>query len=98
MTLHLSAPWCKSPTQTVNYASCHDNMTLYDRLTVSCPDAGTEDWIRMNNLAAAIYMTSQGVPFIHAGEEMLRSNPLPALLGAMCAGLLAGVLVYKKKK
>ena len=51
-------------------------MTLYDRLTKSCPDATVEDRIRMNNLAAAIYMTSQGIPFIHAGEEMLRSKPL----------------------
>ena len=70
------ATWCKSPTQTINYASCHDNMTLYDRLTQSCPDNTVEERIRMNNLAAAIYMTSQGVPFIHAGEEMLRSKPL----------------------
>ena len=61
----------------MNYASCHDNMTLFDRLTMSCPDSGVEDHIRMNNLAAAIYMTSQGIPFIHAGEEMLRSKPLP---------------------
>lgn len=68
--------WTKNPSQTVNYASCHDNMTLYDRLTNSTPDATVEDRIRMNNLAAAIYMTSQGIPFIHAGEEMLRSKPL----------------------
>ncbi len=70
------ASWCKSPTQTVNYASCHDNMTLYDRLTQSCPDNTVEERIRMNNLAAAIYMTSQGIPFVHAGEEMLRSKPM----------------------
>ena len=70
------ASWCKSPTQTVNYASCHDNMTLFDRLTQSCPDATQEELVKMNNLAAAIYMTSQGIPFIHAGEEMLRSKPL----------------------
>ena len=69
--------WCKSPTQTINYASCHDNMSLYDRLTQSTPDATVEDRIRMNNLAAAIVMTSQGVPFFQAGEEMLRSKPLP---------------------
>ena len=68
--------WCKSPTQTINYASCHDNMTLFDRLTRSTPDATVEDRIKMNNLAAAIYMTSQGVPFFQAGEEMLRSKPL----------------------
>ena len=69
--------WCVSPTQTVNYASCHDNMTLFDRLTQSASDATRDELIRMNNLAAAIYMTSQGVPFIHAGEEMLRTKPLP---------------------
>ena len=70
------ATWCKSPTQTVNYASCHDNMTLFDRLTMSCPDSTEEERIRMNNLAAAVYMTSQGIPFVHAGEEMLRSKPM----------------------
>ena len=69
--------WSKNPTQIINYASCHDNNTLYDRIVISTPDDTTEDQIRMNNLAAAIYMTSQGVPFIHAGEEMLRSKPLP---------------------
>ena len=69
--------WCKSPAQTINYASCHDNMSLFDRLTQSTPDATVEDRIRMNNLAAAICMTSQGVPFFQAGEEMLRSKPLP---------------------
>ena len=69
--------WCKSPTQTINYASCHDNHTLFDRITTATADASVADRIRMNNLAAAIYMTSQGVPFVHAGEEMLRSKPLP---------------------
>ncbi len=69
--------WCPSPTQTINYASCHDNMSLFDRLTLSTPDACFADRVRMNNLAAAIYMLSQGVPFLQAGEEMLRSKPLP---------------------
>ena len=68
--------WCKSPTQTINYASCHDNHTLFDRITMSTQDFSFEDRVRMNNLAAAIVMTSQGIPFIHAGEEMLRSKPL----------------------
>ena len=67
--------WCKSPSQSINYASCHDNLSLFDKLTLSTPDATVEDRIRMNNLAAAIYMTSQGVPFMQAGEEMLRSKP-----------------------
>ena len=71
-----SPAWCKSPTQTVNYASCHDNHTLFDRITMSTPDATFADRVKMNNLSAAIVLTSQGIPFIHAGEEMLRSKPL----------------------
>ena len=69
--------WCPNPTQTINYASCHDNMALFDRLTLSRPDDSFTDRVRMNNLAAAIYMLSQGVPFLQAGEELLRSKPLP---------------------
>lgn len=69
-----NSTWCHSPAQTVNYASCHDNLTLFDKLQKSRPDVSREDLIRMNNLAAAIYMTSQGVPFLQAGEEMLRTK------------------------
>ena len=68
------ARWCKSPSQTINYASCHDNNTLFDRLQASRKDATKEDWIKMNNLTAAIYMTAQGTPFFQAGEEMLRTK------------------------
>ena len=68
------ARWCKSPAQTINYASCHDNNTLWDRLQASRTDASKEDLIKMNNLTAAIYMLAQGTPFIHAGEEMLRTK------------------------
>ena len=67
--------WCTTPSQTVNYASCHDNNTLFDRITLSVPAASRKDMIRMNNLAAAIYLTAEGIPFIHAGEEMLRTKP-----------------------
>ncbi len=66
--------WCKSPSQTVNYASCHDNNTLIDRITLSCKDASRKELIDMNKLAAAIYMTSEGIPFMQAGEELLRSK------------------------
>lgn len=66
--------WCPSPSQTINYASCHDNNTLFDRLQYSREDASRADQIRMNNLAAAIVMTSEGVPFLQAGEELLRSK------------------------
>lgn len=66
--------WCDTPSQTINYASCHDNNTLYDRLRVSLPDAKDEDIVAMNKLAAVIYMTSQGTPFMQAGEEILRTK------------------------
>ena len=66
--------WCKNPAQSVNYASCHDNMTLFDRLVISTPEENLENQVCMNNLAAAIYMTCQGIPFIHAGEELLRTK------------------------
>lgn len=69
-----AADWCKSPTQTINYASCHDNMTLYDRIVNSTPDASEADQVKMNNLAAAVYLTAEGVPFMQAGEEFLRSK------------------------
>ena len=72
--LGLSGTWCTTPAQTVNYASCHDNNTLYDRLQLSNPDATQEELIKMNNLSAAIYMTAQGIPFFQAGEEMLRTK------------------------
>ena len=68
------ANWCKTPAQTINYASCHDNNTLWDRLQASRTDASKEDLIKMNNLTAAIYMMAQGTPFVHAGEEMLRTK------------------------
>ena len=67
--------WTSSPTQSINYSSAHDNNTLYDKLKISVPDATQEELVSMNNLAAAIVLTSQGVPFFHAGEEMLRSKP-----------------------
>ena len=67
--------WCTTPTQSINYASCHDNLSLFDKLALSNSRDTLEDRIKMNNLAAAIYITSQGIPFMQAGEEMLRSKP-----------------------
>ena len=67
--------WAAQPNQCVNYASCHDNTTLFDRIALTAPEAPVETRIRMNNLAAAFYMLAQGVPFLQAGEEMLRTKP-----------------------
>ena len=76
-----SKPWAKEPGQSINYVSCHDNYTLWDKLSVSCPEASEEKKKAMNQLCAAIVFTSQGVPFIQAGEEFLRSKPLPEKKG-----------------
>ncbi len=67
--------WTTNPQQVIQYASCHDNYTLIDKLVLSTKAAGLDGTIiKMNNLAAAYYMTAQGVPFIHAGEEFLREK------------------------
>ena len=76
-----SKPWAKEPGQSINYVSCHDNYTLWDKLSVSCPEASEEKKKAMNRLCAAIVFTSQGVPFIQAGEEFLRSKQLPEKKG-----------------
>ncbi len=67
--------WAPNPTQTVNYISCHDNNTLIDRVALSTVGFSREEQIQMNDLAAAFSILSQGVPFFHAGEEMLRTKP-----------------------
>lgn len=68
------APWAKEPTQCIVYSECHDNHTLWDRLSNSAADAPEDARIRMYLLAQTIVLTSQGIPFLHAGTEMLRSK------------------------
>jgi pullulanase len=67
-----SGAWASTPNRVINYVSCHDNMTLWDRLRFSCKDATLEEHLAMNRLAASIVFTSQGVPFFLHGEEILR--------------------------
>ena len=67
--------WAAQPEQCVNYVSCHDNNTLFDRIAMAAPEAPLPVLARMNKLAAAFCMLSQGVPFFQAGEEMLRTKP-----------------------
>lgn len=71
-----NGPWAKHPVDTVNYVSCHDNLTLWDKLTISRPDASDETKKAMNRLAASIIFTSQGIPFFLSGEEFARSKPV----------------------
>ena len=75
-TCYMGGPyWAENPKQTINYVSCHDNNTLIDRITIAVPEAPRDIRIRMNHLAAAFYMTAEGIPFFMAGEEILRSKP-----------------------
>lgn len=66
--------WANEPTQMVAYVSCHDDMCLTDRLRASIPGISTGELVRLDLLAQTAVFTSQGVPFILSGEEMLRDK------------------------
>ncbi|MEM0996133.1 MAG: type I pullulanase [Bacteroidota bacterium] len=66
--------WAAEPTQSIQYTSCHDDLTLWDKLAVSAPDAPEAERIKMHKLANAIVLTGQGIPFLHAGVEMCRTK------------------------
>ena len=68
------APWANDPTQMIAYVSCHDDMCLVDRLRASIPGIKTDELIRLDLLAQTAVFTSQGIPFILSGEEMLRNK------------------------
>jgi pullulanase len=63
-----------SPNETINYASAHDDLCLWDKLLVSTANVPENLRINMAKLAAGLVLTAQGVPFIHAGDEFLRSK------------------------
>ena len=67
-------PWALEPTQMISYVSCHDDMCLVDRLKASIPGITTEELIRLDLLAQTAVFTSQGVPFMLSGEELLRDK------------------------
>lgn len=69
--------WTLSPCQTVNYVEAHDNLTLWDKLSYTNPTDSLDTRKRMDKMAAAAVMLAQGIPFIQAGQEFLRSKPLP---------------------
>ncbi|MPY66250.1 pullulanase-type alpha-1,6-glucosidase [Deinococcus sp. SDU3-2] len=69
------AGYAASPRETINYASAHDNQTLWDAVLLKAPrTATTAQRVRMNNLAMSVVGLGQGIPFFHAGEERLRSK------------------------
>ena len=69
-------PWADEPTQMIAYVSCHDDMCLVDRLRASIPETQYDEemLIRLDLLAQTAVFTSQGVPFMLSGEEMLRNK------------------------
>lgn len=67
------------PAETISYASAHDNQTLWDKIVYAAPaSASTGDLVRMQKLALAVVGLGQGIPFFHAGSELLRSKCLDA--------------------
>ena len=78
------APWAVEPTQMMSYVSCHDDMCLVDRLKASIPSLKSsngklsncqmDELIRLDLLAQTAVFTSQGVPFMLSGEELLRNK------------------------
>ena len=67
-------PWALEPTQMMSYVSCHDDMCLVDRLKASIPNISQDELIRLDLLAQTAVFTSQGVPFMLSGEELLRDK------------------------
>jgi pullulanase len=63
-----------APSQVITYCECHDNNTLADKLKLSRPDASASQLEKMQRLALAIVLTSQGIPFLYEGTEFLHSK------------------------
>jgi len=68
------APYAAEPYHTISYSECHDNHVLWDKLKISAKDASEEQRKEMHKLALSIVLTSQGISFLHAGTEFLRSK------------------------
>lgn len=71
------AGYTDAPLEIINYISAHDNETLFDAIQFKAPDvAGVDERVRMNNLGVSLVGLSQGIPFFHAGDDLLRSKSL----------------------
>ncbi|MES1219213.1 MAG: hypothetical protein ABUT20_27150 [Bacteroidota bacterium] len=68
------AAYAANPLNTISYCECHDNHTLWDKLAISAKEATEEERKEMHKLALSIVLTSQGISFLHAGTEFLRSK------------------------
>jgi pullulanase len=68
------APYASQPWNTITYCECHDNHVLWDKLAISAKEESGEMRKQMDKLAISIILTSQGIPFLHAGTEFLRTK------------------------
>ena len=66
--------WASEPSQMISYISCHDDMCLRDRLHASLPGISEDELLRLDKLGQTVVFTSQGIPFIYAGEELFRTK------------------------
>lgn len=73
--------WAMNPNQTVNYATAHDNNVLYDKLMLSTDSLSVEELKNMQKQANAIVLTSNGIPFLHAGVEIMRTKTCVVIEG-----------------
>lgn len=69
------AAWAQQPYQSINYCEAHDNWTMWDKIIISCGDFTDEEKVSADRLSAALVILAQGVPFLHLGEDFLRSKP-----------------------
>ncbi len=69
-----NAPYAAGPFQTINYCDCHDNLNLKDKIVFSTKEYSEQERVSMQKLAFTIVLTSQGIPFLHAGSEFLRTK------------------------
>lgn len=72
--IYNSFAWAGQAWHCINYAASHDNLTLYDKLRASRPDLNDEEYMKLVNLAGAIVLTSQGIPFLMLGIDFMRSK------------------------
>lgn len=72
---YAKTPWAKNSRQAINYVECHDNLTLWNKLALSRPDATHAERVAMDKMAAAVVFTSLGTPFLQMGQEFLRTKP-----------------------
>ena len=71
---YADASYADSPLKTITYVTCHDNPCLWDKIEYTCIDCSKQEMLDIQKLANSIVLTSQGIAFLHAGEELVRTK------------------------